>query len=162
MEAWKGWVAVALATLLLTVIAVPANAATVTDDDQAAQTVKSNGSALLDGLEKEWQSIREELLRATVETMGTMILGRWGPPPPPPKGQGNPPGNPPPQNGGNTPPPPPPPPPPPTGGGETPPIGPPFDPPPVQGTPEPTSLLSALMGVGLASLYTWRKRRRNR
>ena len=52
-------------------------------------------------------------------------------------------------------------PPPPTGGGETPPgdITPPTDPP--QGTPEPASLVTALLGAGLTFGYAWRKRRKS-
>jgi hypothetical protein len=133
---------------------------------QANQTVTAapptlkriDEKALLEALRTEWEALRADLTQAAVTTMTTMFLGRWGTPPPPPKGQGGP--NTPPPNqgggGGNTPPPPPPP---PGGGGQTPPGNPPPDP-PVTGTPEPASLLTALVGTGLVALGAWRKRRR--
>ena len=59
-------------------------------------------------------------------------------------------------SGGGDPGTPPPPPPPPDGQGETPTVDPP--PPPPNETPEPTSMVTALLGVGLASFVAWRRR----
>jgi hypothetical protein len=99
--------------------------------------------------------LREQLVAEVVATQLTMIGGHGAskkprstdsPPPPPP--------------GNNNPPPPP-------GGGGGPDNGPPpggNPPPPVTGgppqSPEPASLVTALVGAGLASLGVWRYRRR--
>jgi hypothetical protein len=85
--------------------------------------------------------------------MTAIFISGFSPPP------GNPP--PPPNPPGVTPPPPPPPPPGPpgpVGGGNPPPETNPGPPP--SASPEPASMLTALLGAGLASLAAWRYRRR--
>jgi hypothetical protein len=118
-----------------------------------------SGKALLAALRQEWEAIREELRRSLLETTLTMFFIRGGSPPPS-NDQGQ---LPPPPDQAGGPPPPPPPPPPPTGTGEDQPgdMG---NPPPVppQGTPEPASIVTALLGAGLASLCGSRKWRRKK
>lgn len=113
-----------------------------------------------------WKSWRKRIL-VLIGSAGLIILaspapgraffGRWGTAPPIQKNQGPPVIVPNQQgggDGGSVPPPP-------VGGGETPPVDvtPPVDLP--QGTPEPASLVTALIGAGLAFGYGWRKRRKN-
>jgi hypothetical protein len=121
----------------------------------APPTTHHSGKALLAALRQEWEAIREDLTRSLVETTQTMFFIRGGSPPPS-NDQGQSP--PPPLDGG-----PPPPPPPPAGTGEDQPadVG---NPPPVppQGTPEPASIVTALLGAGLASLCGYRKWRRKK
>jgi hypothetical protein len=108
-------------------------------------------------LRAEWQVLREEMTRTMLEATMTMILGRWGTAPVIQPDQG-PPITLPTQQGDTIDPTPPPPPPPPVGGGELPPgdiAPPPPDPP--NGTPEPASLVSALLGAGLVFGYMRRK-----
>ena len=116
-----------------------------------------SGKALLAALRQEWDAFREELTRSLLEATLTMFFIRGGSPPPS-NDQGQ---LPPPPDQAAGPPPPPPPPPPPTGTGEDTPgdMG---NPPPVppQGTPEPASIVTALLGAGLASLCGSRKWRR--
>ncbi|MBI3824302.1 MAG: PEP-CTERM sorting domain-containing protein [Planctomycetes bacterium] len=139
MEGWKSWKRCVVATT----IAVGTIACAGNDLHAApSQSAGAEGKAIVAALQAEWEAVREDMLQAVLEEMSTMILGYWGNPPPPPTTQEQPP-----------------PPPPPTGGGETPPNDPPIDPPPPQGTPEPASLVTALLGVGLASVYAWRRRR---
>jgi PEP-CTERM motif len=98
--------------------------------------------------------LREELVIGLVSAQLPLIGGHADPkqtstPPPPP---------PPPTTGNNTPPPPPPPTPPSSQGG-TPPTGG-DNPPPTSSAPEPASIVTALLGAGLASLAARRYRRR--
>jgi hypothetical protein len=122
-------------------------------------TTHHSGKSLLAALRQEWKAIREELTRGLLETTLTMFFIRGGSPPPS-NDQGQ---LPPPVDQAAGPPPPPPPPPPPTGTGEDTPgdMG---NPPPVppQGTPEPASIVTALLGAGLASLCGSRKWRRKK
>ena len=99
-----------------------------------------------------WEEIRMALARTALELMLPTNFG-WYYPPPPPTGKGE-----------DPPPPPtpdPPPPPPPTGQGEPPPTDPGTGPPPPSDAPEPSSLVSALLGAGIASWIGWRKRRKH-
>jgi hypothetical protein len=118
----------------------------------------ADGKALLAALRQEWEAIREDLTRSVLETTLTLFFIRGGSPPPSSNDQGQ---LPPPPDQAAGPPPPPPPPPPPTGTSEDQPgdVG---NPPPVppQGTPEPASIVTALLGAGLASLYGSRPWRR--
>jgi hypothetical protein len=132
------------------------------DDDRPpapnTQTpARADCKGLLETLRQQWAAIRHDLTRSILETTLTMFFIRGGSPPP----IGNTPGDtttPPDQSG--EPPPPPPPPPPPEGGGEVPP-GDTGNPPP-QDSPEPASLVSALLGVGLASLSASRRLRKTK
>jgi hypothetical protein len=125
----------------------------------APKLAPNDEQRLVDGLKGRWETMREALLRTTLETMTTMIFGYWGPPPPPPMKSTIAPA-PPPTGQGSTPPPPPPP-PPPSGSGETPTtVDPPTDP-STPSTPEPTGFMLAFLGAGLTSFYGWRRRRKN-
>jgi PEP-CTERM motif len=118
---------------------------------------RAEARALWQGLERRWESLREDLTRTALETALTMFFIRSSPPPPPLPPLGPPPPvTPPPTIGPNTPPPLVPPPGPPTAQGEPPLI---IDPPP-QTAPEPASIVIALVGAGLAAGYGWRKRRK--
>jgi hypothetical protein len=122
--------------------------------DRAAALVRSVGQGVAD--------VGEELLAEMVTTQLTMIGGHGtgkpkstDTPPPPPPGGNNPPPPPPGGGGGgpdNNPPPPDNPPPPVTTGG----------PGTVNSSPEPASLVTAVVGAGLASFAAWRHRRRKR
>lgn len=108
-------------------------------------------------LEREWQNVREDLTRATIEVALTMFFIKTNPPPsgtpPTPKTE------PPPTDDGANEPPPPPPPPPPDGQGEVPPTNPPVDTPPPSATPEPASFVLAALGAGFISFCGWRRRK---
>lgn len=145
---------------------LPSSARAVT----AAQ-LKVMAQALAEGLVQ----LHEDVIRAVVAQQLTLLGGHIAPPtsmsqpptaPTPPTG-GNgvppppptnippappPPGNTPPPPPGNTPPPTTTPSPPTTSGGS--------GPGPVTGTPEPASVVTALIGAGLASVAAWRNRRR--
>lgn len=105
-------------------------------------------------LQLHWEAVREDLLRAALQTVVTMFFIRWSTPPPPPTAQSAPPPvvTPPPTNQ-NTNPPPGDPPPPPSGQGDPPTT---VDPPP--SAPEPTALVIALVGAGLGAGYGLRRR----
>jgi hypothetical protein len=107
-------------------------------------------------LERGLESLREDLTRTALEATLTMFFIKGAPPPPPPPPPKKQP--PPPPGGPNNPPPNNPPPPPPNGQGDPPVVIPP--PPPPTATPEPGSLVLALTGIGLATGYVWRKRRK--
>lgn len=152
MEGWK----IAQGSLLTTLIAAAwlALAAPVHAEETRGDR-RSEAKELLKALESEWRAMREDLTRCALESMMTAFFIRSGTAPTtPPNIQPS--QSPPQQEVG--PPPPPPPPPPPTGQGELPPTPPPIEPPP-QGAPEPASIVSALLGVGLTSWYAWRRRR---
>jgi hypothetical protein len=121
------------------------------------------GQALWQGLERQWEALREEVTRTAVETALTMFFIRASPAPVTPPPTFTPPliVTPPPQGPNTQPPPSLPPPPPPNGPPPPTVIAPP--PPHAQGdpkpTPEPASIVIALLGAGLAAGYGWRKRR---
>jgi len=120
--------------------------------------VSVNDQEVLHALQEAWEEVREDLVRCALESAMTAFFIRGGTPPKtPPDVQ---PSQSPPAQEPHLPPPPEPP--PPTGQGEVPPIDPPVMPPPPNGTPEPASIVSALLGIGLTSWYTWRRRRRTR
>ena len=175
-KVWRKWIVTALASagfVILTTADVRADmlhgVGPIANDTQnqvlenfvpvtsVRTPARVDGKAVLEALRHEWGTIREELTRSVLETALTAFFIHGGSPPPIGSTPA-PPGPPPPNQQGNTPPPPPPPPPPPTGNGEPPPGG--VDPPP-QGTPEPASLVTALLGAGMALAYTRRKRRRS-
>ncbi len=149
-------------SLAAAVLAVLAPMASIYANEQTAAKTAANEENGRDAkkVSSKWCEIRDEVVRCALEVTTTAFLIRIGNPPPQPNEA--PPVDPPEQN--NTPPDPPgdPPPDPPTGGGEEPPIDPPFDiPDPPNETPEPASLVTALLGAGLTSLYAWRRRRRH-
>ncbi len=155
---WWGWLA---ATAILLGLLTPI-ASAYSDQQKRVEPTQDamNERDTLDG-KSTWSEFREDLVRCVVETTVTAFLIRTANPPAPPQGSGDPQPTPPGQN--NTPPDPPPPPPPPdppSGSGD--PIDPPFDPPPPPSeTPEPASIITALMGVGLTSIYAWRRRQQS-
>jgi hypothetical protein len=113
-----------------------------------------DAKGLLHAVRASLVQLQEELVRELVAMQVTMIGGH---PLSPPKTTATPPPPPPPVTTEN----PPPPPPPPTGGGQPPiDLPPPPPPPPPTQSPEPASLVTALLGVGLASLAAWRQHRR--
>jgi PEP-CTERM motif len=136
---------------LVIVQAAPVGAEVPTE----VQQERARAQALCQGLERQWESLREELTRTALETTLTMFFIRSSPPPPPPPAPPPPPPVTPPTQGPNSPPPSDPPPGPPTAQGDPPLI---IDPPP-QTAPEPASIVIALVGAGLAAGYGWRKRR---
>ena len=153
MDGLRSWHLALLASLMLTLATTPNMRA----EEQATQAKAWN--AAVEQLQSDWADVREVLTRSAVEATITMFFIK--PPTLPPGGpqaNSNDPTPPPPEGGGD-PPPPDPPPPPPEGSGEIPPNDPP--PPPPSETPEPTSLVTALMGAGLASVVAWRRRRRS-
>lgn len=108
------------------------------------------------GLELQWEALRETMTQTAVEVSVTLFFGKISPPSVPTPSVSDP--TPPPPDGGGDPPPPPPP---PDGQGEAPPPDPSGDPPPPpDAAPEPSSIVSALLGMGIASFVAWRKRRR--
>jgi hypothetical protein len=120
-----------------------------------AQQERVSAEAQWQGLQRQWESLREELTRTVLETTLTMFFIRSSPSPPTPPPPAPGPLVTPPIQGPNNPPPTDPPPGPPTGQGDPPQI---IDPPP-QTAPEPASIVIALVGAGLAAGYGWRKRR---
>ena len=134
MEGWKNWrtlILTAFAAAGLIVLAAPEVRADTLQPSPAKRMAKLDTKALVEALQSEWEAVREDLTRSALEATMTLFVGRWGKSPSPPKAQG-----------------------------ETPPPPPPIDPPP-HGTPEPASLVSALLGTGLMSLFALRRRRKN-
>ncbi len=137
----------------------------------AASITSLDAQALWRSVRTHWESVREGMERMVLESMTTMILGRWGSPPALPMTLASPQPLPVPVPvpvpvplpvPGPLPavaPVPVPVPEPPTGSND-PPIDPILEPPP-QGTPEPASLVTALLGAGLVSVFAWRRRRRH-
>jgi len=149
----QGFFLIALTASGLLLVATPAQSGTVEAADGSRARV--NGQEIWSALQQSWEGVREDLTRCALESVMTAFFIRGGAPPKTPPNV--PPTQSPPKQ--EEAPPPPPPPPPPTGQGEVPPDVPP-PPPPPQGAPEPASLVTALLGVGLTSWYAWRRRRR--
>lgn len=139
-----------------------------------ARALRRRGAEIQEGLAETTRAVCLTLIFGHLSG-GTDPAPAAAPPPPPPPDTGVPP--PPPSDGGVTvpdvppviPPPPPPvvpppvPPPPPPPGGGTGTGEPPGNPPPTpQHAPEPTSLVTALLGLGLASYAGWRRRKNRR
>ena len=153
-RSWRRTLSVSLSMLMFVgpIVSVHAN-----DGVEAASAQHGKNGRNTENRESAWVEFRDEMLRCGIEATITGFLVWFGNPPP--QLNETPPVNPPDQNNTEPDPPPPPPPDPPTGGGEEPPIDPPFDPPPPNETPEPASLVTALLGLGLTSIYAWRRKR---
>ena len=130
---------------------------------QAISQAREDWSLVYQGLRAEWGFMREAVTRGVLEATMTAFFIRSTPPPPPPRPPVRHSVPLPPQANGEGPPPfiPPPPPPPPQGAAEPPALTPPppDDPGSPQGTPEPSSLVIALLGVGMIAGFGARHRR---
>ena len=150
---WQMGLVVAIGLVLL-------GAANAHADEVIAKSANGQAwDAMVERLLSDWEEVREGLTQSAVEAAVTMFFIKLPSAPPGPlaaQSQGDPPptGNGDDSSGSSSPPPPPA-----DGSGEDQ-SNDPGTPPPLSDAPEPASLVTALLGVGLMSVIAWRRRRK--